>query len=92
MIPYSHMESFRIMAPISQLDRIVPSRLQESDFIRWGQVTTMHDNTMYQNGKLNLPVSVFRKGQTHPEIYPANAYIRIYDNGTIMLVSKHPLP
>jgi hypothetical protein len=80
------------MAPISQMEQIVPPRLQEDDFKRWGQISTMHDDTSYQNGKLNIPVSVFRKGQTNPEIYPVNAYIRIYDNGTIMLVSKHPLP
>jgi hypothetical protein len=80
------------MAPISQMEQIVPPRLQEDDFKRWGQISTMHDDTSYQNGKLNIPVSVFRKGQIHPEIYPVNAYIRIYDNGTIMLVSKHPLP
>jgi len=52
----------------------------------------MHDNTTYQNGKLNIPVSVFRKGESEPHIYPVNAYVRIYSNGTIMLVSKHPLP
>ena len=86
------MASFRIMAPISQMEQIVPPRLQEDDFKRWGQISTMHDDTSYQNGKLNIPVSVFRKGQTHPEIYPVNAYIRIFSNGTIMLVSKHPLP
>jgi hypothetical protein len=80
------------MAPISQMEQIVPPRLQEDDFKRWGQISTMHDNTSYQNGKLNIPVSVFRKGQTNPEIYPVNAYIRIFSNGTIMLVSKHPLP
>ena len=86
------MASFRIMAPISQMEQIVPTRLQECDFKRWGQVSTMHDNTTYQNGKLNIPVSVFRKGESEPHIYPVNAYIRIYNNGTIMLVSKHPLP
>ena len=86
------MASFRIMAPIAQIERIVPSRLEEDDFKRWGQVTTMHDNTTYQNGKLNIPVSVFRKGESEPHIYPVNAYIRAFSNGTIMLVSKHPLP
>ena len=86
------MASFRIIAPISQLERIVPDRLQESDFIRRGAISTLNEDTTYQNGKLALPVSVFRKGDPEPHIYPINAYIRIYSNGTVQLISKHPLP
>ena len=86
------MESFRIIAPRSQLERIVPERLQATDFIRWGSISTLNEDTTYQNGKLALPVSVFRKGDPEPHIYPVDAYIRIYSNGTVQLISKHPLP
>jgi hypothetical protein len=80
------------MAALSNQEQIVPPRLQETDFIRWGQVSTMNEDTTYQNGKLNIPVSVFRKGESEPHIYPVDAYIRIFSNNTIMLISKHPLP
>jgi len=80
------------MAALSNQEKIVPPTLEETDFIRWGQVSTMNEDITYQNGKLKIPVSVFRKGESEPHIYPVDAYIRIFSNNTIMLISKHPLP
>ena len=90
--------NYRITSPLTQTTQILPERLQESDFVRWGSVTQNMNGTSHQNAKLNVPVTVIRGNEEH--IYPKNAYIRIYmysdpleqNTGTVHLISKHPLP
>ena len=90
--------NYRITSPLTQTTQILPERLQESDFVRWGSVTQNMNGTSHQNAKLNVPVIVMRGNEEH--IYPKNAYIRIYmysdpleqNTGTVHLISKHPLP
>lgn len=90
--------NYRITSPLTQTTQILPERLQESDFVRWGSVTQNMNGTSHQNAKLNVPVTVMRGNEEH--IYPKNAYIRIYmysdpleqNTGTVHLISKHPLP
>ena len=90
--------NYRITSPLTQTTQILPERLQESDFVRWGSVTQNMNGTSHQNAKLNVPVTVMRGNEEH--VYPKNAYIRIYmysdpleqNTGTVHLISKHPLP
>ena len=90
--------NYRITSPLTQTTQILPERLQESDFVRWGSVTQNMNGTSHQNAKLNVPVIVMRGNEEH--IYPKNAYIRIYmysdpleqNTGSVHLISKHPLP
>ena len=90
--------NYRITSPLTQTTQILPERLQESDFVRWGSVTQNMNGTSHQNAKLNVPVTVMRGNEEH--VYPKNAYIRIYmysdpleqNTGSVHLISKHPLP
>jgi hypothetical protein len=90
--------NYRITSPLTQTTQIVPERLQESDFVRWGSVTQNGNGTSHQNAKLLTPITVMRGNEEH--IYPKNAYIRIYmysdpleqNTGTVHLISKQILP
>ena len=90
--------NYRITSPLTQTTQILPERLQESDFVRWGDITQNMNGTSHQNAKLNVPVTVMRGNEEH--IYPKNAYIRIYmysdpleqNTGTVHLISKQILP
>lgn len=90
--------NYRITSPLRQPAQILPERLQESDFVRWGRVTQNENGTSHQNAKLLTPITIIRGNEEH--VYPKNAYIRIYmypvlENqtiGTVHLISKHPLP
>jgi hypothetical protein len=83
---------YRITSPYIRTARVEPATLAISDFERWGSITTLGTDTVYQNAKLKIPVTVhLQDGSIH--VYPDNAYVRIYETThSIHLISKHPLP
>ena len=84
--------AYRITSPYTRTVRVEPATLAISDFERWGSITTLGTDTVYQNAKLKIPVTVhLQDGSTH--VYPEKAYVRIYESiPSIHLISKHPLP
>jgi hypothetical protein len=72
---------------------VTPSHLQESDFVRSGTLSDFGLTYQTQNARLLTPITVTTMYGTI--IYPKNAYIRLYQEGTdisIQLISPHPLP
>jgi len=89
------MNTFRIESPLRHPTSVDPTELQETDFVRWGEVQrSAHDHGWYQNARLKTPIAVVRGAER--VIYPVDSYIRVYEllDGTrwIGLISATPLP
>ena len=89
------MSAFRIESPLRVPSSVEPAELQETDFVRWGEVQrSAHDHGWYQNARLLLPLTAVRG--TERVVYPVNSYIRVYEllDGTcwVGLISATPLP
>ena len=74
---------------------VIPSHLQESDFIRSGTLSDVGLDFQTQNARLVTPITVTTMYETIH--YPKDAYIRLYHmkEGTyisVHLISPHPLP
>jgi hypothetical protein len=89
------MNTFRVESSLRTPTSVEPAELQESDFVRWGEVQrSAHDHGFYQNARLKTIVTAVRGAER--VVYPVDSYIRVYEllDGTrwIGLISATPLP
>lgn len=89
------MSTFRICSPFRTPSSVEPAELQESDFVRWGEIQrSAHDHGWYQNARLRRPLTVVRGSER--AVYPVDSYIRVYElmdeTRWIGLISAAPLP